>query len=472
MPKYPASCQTISRSITRAVQRGITVKVARKLAETRIPTEFGTFALHLYRNGSNEDHVAFVLGGVSERDDVLTRVHSECFTGEILGSLRCDCSAQLRLALRRIAQEGSGVLIYLRQEGRGIGLLDKLRAYNLQDLGHDTVDANLLLGHESDERRYDLAALMLRDLNVRSVRLLTNNPSKVQGLRHLGVSVTARESLVAPAHLESAQYLQTKVHRMGHQIDLAETHGANGALHHRSAMIQPHPVSEIATRVSGFRKRSGRPFVTLCYAQSLDGCLSATQGKPLALSGTETLTLTHRLRAAHDAVMIGIGTVLSDDPRLTVRHVAGRNPQPIVLDSKLRIPLDCSLLGDRRRCVWLATVEGCAPQRRQAVEAAGAQILCSPATEDGRVDLANILSHFSERGIGSVMVEGGVKVIKSLLAARLVDYLVITIAPRFVGGEHEVRVQTELLTGPHMESFHHAKIGGDLVLWGEPAWRS
>src|SRR5260370_27239252 len=228
MPKYPASCQTISRSITRAVQRGITVKVARKLAETRIPTEFGTFALRLYRDGSNEDHVAFVLGGVSERDDVLTRVHSECFTGEILGSLRCDCSAQLRLALRRIAQEGSGVLIYLRQEGRGIGLLDKLRAYNLQDLGHDTVDANLLLGHGSDERTYDLAAHMLRDLNVRSVRLLTNNPTKIESLRKLGVTVSSHEPLVAPARAESARYLQTKVERMGHTIDLACGHATNG----------------------------------------------------------------------------------------------------------------------------------------------------------------------------------------------------------------------------------------------------
>ena len=448
------------------------MKVARKFAETRIPTEFGTFALHLYRNNSNENHVAFVLGSVSEQDDVLTRVHSECFTGEILGSLRCDCSAQLRLALSRIAREGSGILIYLRQEGRGIGLLDKLRAYNLQDLGHDTVDANLLLGHESDERTYDIAALMLRDLNVRSVRLLTNNPSKVKGLRHLDVSVTAREPLVAPAHLESAQYLQTKVHRMGHQINLAEAQRTNGASHHGSAVIQPQPISEISARVSGFSKRRGRPFVTLCYAQSLDGCLAATQGKPLALSGVETLTLTHRLRATHDAVMIGIGTVLSDNPRLTVRHAAGRNPLPIVLDSKLRIPLDCGLLGDRSRCVWLAAVEGCPPQRRQAVEAAGAQVLCSPATEDGRVNLANILSRFFERGIGSVMVEGGVKVIKSLMAARLADYLVVTIAPLFVGGEHEVRVQTELLMGPHMESFHHAKIGNDLVLWGEPAWRS
>ena len=343
---------------------GATTGLVRKLVETQIPTEFGTFALRLYRNGSNEDHVAFVMGDVSERENVLTRVHSECFTGEILGSLRCDCSAQLRLALRRIAQEGAGVLIYLRQEGRGIGLLDKLRAYNLQDLGHDTVDANLLLGRDSDERTYDLAAHMLRDLHVRSVRLLTNNPTKIESLRELGVTVNAREPLVAPARAESSRYLRTKVERMGHTIDLALGHAANGAARNGHAPLDHYPVSEIAARASGFCEREKRPFVTLCYAQSLDACLSSSPGKPLALSGPETLTLAHSLRASHDAVMVGIGTVLSDNPRLTVRHVAGRNPLPVVLDSRLRIPLDFSLLREPGRSVCVAAVRGYPAERR------------------------------------------------------------------------------------------------------------
>jgi GTP cyclohydrolase II len=425
--------------------------------------------LHLYGNGSNEDHVAFVLGNVAERQNVLTRVHSECFTGEVLGSLRCDCLAQLHLALQRIAEEGSGVLIYLRQEGRGIGLLDKLRAYNLQDQGHDTVDANLLLGRDSDERTYDLAALMLRDLKIQSVRLLTNNPSKIEGLRTLGIPVSAREPLVAPPQAESAHYLQTKVQRMGHLIDLAKSHANSGARHNGHATLPPDPVDEIAVCSSGFRERHSQPFVTLCYAQSLDGCLSSSLGKPFALSGAETLTLAHRLRASHDGVMVGIGTVLSDNPRLTVRRVPGRNPQPIVLDSRLRIPLDCNLVRESNRLL-VASVAGGPAERRREIEAAGATVLSTSASPDGRVNLANLMSHLSERGMRSIMVEGGVQVIRSLMAAQLVDYLVVTVAPRFIGGEHGVRLQTELLAGPTMRSFHHSKIGGDLVLWGEPAW--
>lgn len=405
-----------------------------------------------------------MLGNVADRESVLTRVHSECFTGEVLGSLRCDCSAQLHQALRRIAQEGSGVLIYLRQEGRGIGLLDKLRAYNLQDQGHDTVDANLLLGHDSDERTYDLAARMLRDLKIRSVRLLTNNPSKIEGLRELGIPVSDREPLVAQPNGESARYLQTKVRRMGHLIDLSD------AAHSGHASLHPDPIDEIAARSSGFRERHGQPFVTLCYAQSLDGCLSSSPGKPFALSGIETLTLAHRLRASHDGVMVGIGTVLSDNPRLTVRHVLGRNPQPIVLDSRLRIPLDCNLVRDSRQSLLVASVGGGPPERRREIEATGATVLGTPATCDGRVDIANLLSRLSERGMRSVMVEGGVQVIRSLMAARLVDYLVVTVAPRFIGAEPGVRLQTELLAGPMMRGFHHAKFGDDLVLWGEPAW--
>jgi 3,4-dihydroxy 2-butanone 4-phosphate synthase/GTP cyclohydrolase II len=143
----------------------------RRAASARVPTEHGDFELCAYRNNRDDkEHLAFVRGDVANRDAVLARVHSECFTGDVLGSLRCDCGPQLDTALALIAQAGCGVVIYLRQEGRGIGLVEKLKAYNLQDKGYDTVDANLMLGHGADERRYDLAAAILNDLAVRSVR--------------------------------------------------------------------------------------------------------------------------------------------------------------------------------------------------------------------------------------------------------------------------------------------------------------
>jgi 3,4-dihydroxy 2-butanone 4-phosphate synthase/GTP cyclohydrolase II len=175
----------------------------------------------LYSNDcDSKEHLALVLGEVSGRRDVLVRVHSECFTGDVLGSRRCDCGEQLGQAMALIAEAGAGVLVYLRQEGRGIGLLDKLLAYNLQDSGLDTVDANLALGHGADERDYTIAAGILQDLEVESVRLLTNNPLKVEALSQLGVPVARRMPLQTRANQDNFLYLQTKARRMNHLLNL------------------------------------------------------------------------------------------------------------------------------------------------------------------------------------------------------------------------------------------------------------
>ena len=190
-----------------------------RMACARIPTDEGKFQLCLYRNDRDGlDHLALVMGEVARGERVLVRVHSQCYTGDVLGSRRCDCGEQLHRAMRAIAAAGRGVVLYLPQEGRGIGLLDKLRAYNLQDQGYDTVEANLLLGHRADERDYTMAALILKDLGLRSIDLMTNNPQKIESLRALGVRVEARVPLQAPVHSENVHYLKTKVQRMHHLL--------------------------------------------------------------------------------------------------------------------------------------------------------------------------------------------------------------------------------------------------------------
>jgi GTP cyclohydrolase II len=197
-----------------------TTNVSRRVT-ARIPTGAGEFQLYLYTNNQDDkEHLAFVFGDVEGCENVLVRVHSECFTGDVMGSRRCDCGEQLKQAMQQIALEGQGVLVYLRQEGRGIGLLDKLRAYNLQDLGYDTVEANLLLGHQADEREYSIAARILEDLKVCSIRLLTNNPSKINHLRDLGVTVVERVQLDPSVNAENLAYLLTKVQRMDHMFNL------------------------------------------------------------------------------------------------------------------------------------------------------------------------------------------------------------------------------------------------------------
>ena len=442
-----------------------------KLIETHIPTKSGDFQLHLFRDELDHDHVAFVCGTVAGEESVLTRVHSECFTGEVLGSLRCDCASQLELALAQIAAAGRGVLIYLRQEGRGIGLLDKLRAYNLQDLGHDTVDANLLLGRAVDERTYHAAALILRELNIASIELLTNNPAKVTALRDLGINIRGRTPLPGAVHQESNYYLQTKAKRMGHHIDLTHVVLANKPSVNGASRSSPDPVTEIRRRAQGFLTLQGRPFVTLSYVQSLDGCLSARPGEPLASSGPEALALTHRLRAAHDAVLVGIGTVLSDDPQLTVRKVDGPNPQPVVLDSHLRIRDDCRLVRTGAGRLHVAGVEPCDSHRKRQLESAGITVLATVPTPNGTVDLSSVLGQLGERGVKSVMVEGGMRVIRSFLDTQLLDYLVVTVVPRFIGGEFAVRLQSPLLCSLRMDHFSQFQLGTDIGLCGEP-WTS
>jgi GTP cyclohydrolase II len=164
---------------------------------------------------------------VQGKDDILVRVHSECYTGDVLGSLRCDCGEQLHNALLAIESAGNGVMVYLRQEGRGIGLLDKLRAYNLQDQGLDTVDANLALGHKADERDYTIAACILNDLGVKSVQLLTNNPLKIENLRKFGIQVNLRLPLEGVITTDNAGYLFTKAMRMNHMLNLDEQANEN-----------------------------------------------------------------------------------------------------------------------------------------------------------------------------------------------------------------------------------------------------
>ncbi len=187
--------------------------------QTPIPTKHGEFTLHYYSNTlDDKEHIALVKGTVADQELVPVRIHSECFTGDVLGSRRCDCGEQLDMALQIIDKAGFGVLIYLRQEGRGIGLLKKLQAYNLQDQGMDTVDANIHLGHLADEREYSVAALILEDLKIKSVELITNNPKKIEGLKKLGINVAGRIPVEAVAHADNVGYLKTKAKKMAHML--------------------------------------------------------------------------------------------------------------------------------------------------------------------------------------------------------------------------------------------------------------
>ncbi len=194
-----------------------------QVARANLPTRYGAFEVFVYDTPEHKEHVALTLGAIDDGEPVLVRAHSECLTGDVFGSARCDCGEQLAHSLRVLREQGRGVLLYLRQEGRGIGLANKISAYALQEQGLDTVEANLALGLPEDGRDYRVAAEMLLDLGVRRARLLTNNPAKVEGLERYGVEVVERIPLRISPNPSNVGYLRTKREKMGHLFPMATT---------------------------------------------------------------------------------------------------------------------------------------------------------------------------------------------------------------------------------------------------------
>jgi len=456
----------------------MTTGTVQRTVSARLPTAEGQFQLIHYLNDQDDkEHLALVMGDVQHQEQVLVRVHSECFTGDVLGSQRCDCGEQLHAAMQLIAAEGRGVLIYLRQEGRGIGLQKKLQAYNLQDQGYDTVDANLLLGHQADERTYWAAVGILHDLGIRSLRLLTNNPDKIDQLRGYALEITDRVPLEPTINGENVAYLTTKVERMRHLLHLPTNGSAPKSHAVPLPVVATNLVADLQAHAVAFYAEHQLPFVTLSYAQSIDGSIATASGAPLAISGEMSLTFTHALRAAHDAILVGIETVLSDNPRLTVRLAPGVDPQPVVLDSQLRIPPQARCLQGPRPA-WIATTTGNFA-RQQPLEASGARILPIAPDPQGRVDLVALLQSLAAQGIRSIMVEGGARVLGSFVQARLANWAVVTIAPLFIGGLHAMPnlltmpiTLSDTVTNrgaalPRLTQPRHFQLGDDMILSGQ-----
>jgi GTP cyclohydrolase II len=440
-------------------------KPVRKVVSTVLPTAHGTFQLHGYAVEPGREHIALVLGDLDGNGRnghaPLVRVHSECLTGDALGSWRCDCGEQLDAAMQEIAREGLGVIIYLRgHEGRGIGLHAKLHAYALQDAGLDTVDANLRLGLPVDARDYDVAAAILRDLGVRRIRLLTANPQKSARLSDLGIEVTARLPLVVTEHEENAFYLATKRDRMGHD----NTRNLPDVW---SELLQGRvPERAVAGSEGVLLDRYGPlvaagPMITIAQlAQSADGFIASRTGDANYVSGEEDREHLHRLRALVDAVVVGAQTVTADNPQLTTRAVPGPSPVRMIIDPAARIPTDARVLTDgSAKTLW------CVAAGIPMPTALASHVdLVSLPTAAGRFEPQALLDMLRARDLGRVLVEGGGRTVSDFLAAGALDRLYLTTAPILVGdGVPGVRFPgADLLADALTASVRRFSLGRDI----------
>jgi 3,4-dihydroxy 2-butanone 4-phosphate synthase/GTP cyclohydrolase II len=395
-----------------------------EVARLCLPTWAGEFDLRAFEAASGQAYLLLARGDIGDGRGVLVRLHSGCLTGDALGSRRCECGPQLRLAMRRIAADGRGVLLYAPgHEGRGIGLVAKLQAYMLQDDGHDTVEANRRLRLPVDGRDYAEAVQVLKAAGVRSVRLLTNNPEKVRALDRAGITVEAVVALQTAPHLRNLGYVETKRRRLGHRAPGGERLG--GALDGQGEAL------DATALVGAVRAGLARPYTVLKYAQTLDGRIATRSGDSKWISGAEERRVAHAMRAACDAVLVGANTVLADDPQLTVRMVPGASPVRVVLDSTLRTPAGARVFGPDAATVVL-TSERSHPDRRAALRERGVQVQVVGSSPDG-VDLEEGLARLRRLGVRSLLVEGGGRVITSMLRGRLADRVVVAVAPILLG---------------------------------------
>jgi GTP cyclohydrolase II len=398
----------------------------KEVARLSLPTWAGEFDLRAFQGASGEVYLLFSYGDVGDGRGLLVRLHSGCLTGDAFGSLRCDCGPQLRLAMRRITGEGRGVLLYAPgHEGRGVGLASKLQAYMLQDRGDDTVDANRRLGLPVDGRDYREAAQVLLAAGVHTARLLTNNPEKARALERQGIHVEALMPLQTAPHLRNHRYVETKRQRLGHLSPSGEALTGDGSLDGQGEAV------DATALLGGVQPRGDRPYVVLKYAQTLDGRIATGGGDSKWISGPEERRVSHAMRAACDAVLVGTGTVLADDPLLTVRMVPGATPIRVVLDSTLRVPPHAQVFGPTAATVVL-TSERSDPRRRAALRQRGVKVEVVRDGPDG-IDLADGLARLLALGIQSVLVEGGARVITSTLRERLADRMVVAVAPLLLG---------------------------------------
>jgi GTP cyclohydrolase II len=428
-----------------------------EIARLTLPTPFGEWQMTAFdRDGVV--HLCLCRGELGDGEDVLVRPHSECLTGDALGSLRCDCGVQLRQAFRAIVAEGRGVLVYSTgHEGRGIGLVEKLRAYMLQDGGLDTLEANEHLGFPVDRRSFVDVSECLRALGVRSVRLLSNNPAKARALADGGISVRRIVGLPTTAHARNLRYLTTKQDRMGHAVPMGTPPGDDvGA------------ALDVAALLGTVQGSAKKPYVVVKYAQTLDGKIATSNGDARWISGEEERRVSHALRASCDAILVGIGTILSDDPQLTVRMVPGASPIRVVLDSTLRIPDAAHVLMDDAATIVVTTAASSAV-RRDTLRRRGVAVAVVPAGPEG-VDPVATLDVLRGTGIESLVVEGGARVITSFLARGLADRLIVGIAPRVLGSGTDAIGDlgvTEVSRSLRIEGGSVHLAGGDVLIAGD-----